>query len=637
MLGVCTDSSRKRGNPCRSSLVRRTPADTSRLPAGLITSAVWGWLLVATATLAAEDCLGPCALVAAKDGKTLYVACADARQVLWVALPGGQVIRRVDVPAEPTGVALTPDDSRLIVTCAAPRSRIVVLDPASGAATATIPAGHTALAPTLTPDGQRLYVCNRFNNDVSVIDLAAGKELVRVPVVREPVAAAVTPDGSAVLVANHLPLTRTDAAFLEQVTPFVTVIDTRTQTTASIPLPAGSNSLRGLCVSPDGQYAYVTHILSNFNLVPFRVDMGWVNMNVLTVLDIAQRRRVNTVGLDELYYGAGNPWGVACTADGKVVCVSHAGTHELSLLDTSILASTLGMMFMSPQVGAISADPRLGTGPWQRLELPGKGPRGLAIVGSQVYVAEYFSDALAVVDLQTAGAGPIRTIALGPPPQLTARRRGELLFHDATICYQHWQSCGSCHPDGRADGLNWDLLNDGLSNPKNTKSMLLAHQTPPAMAEGVRMSAEEAVRSGLEHILFATRPEEDAAAIDEYLKSLQPVPSPHLVEGRLSPAAERGQELFRSQRVNCCQCHPAPLYTDLKPHNVHSRASNDFSDRFDTPTLVEVWRTAPYLHDGRYTTIKDLLVEGRHGRSRSPADGLTAQELDDLVEFVLSL
>ena len=51
-------------------------------------------------------------------------------------------------------------------------------------------------------------------------------------------------------------------------------------------------------------------------------------------------------------------------------------------------------------------------------------------------------------------------------------------------------------------------------------------------------------------------------AIDEYLKSLQPVPSPHLVDGQLSPAAVRGKELFFSERVGCANCHPAPLYTD---------------------------------------------------------------------------
>jgi cytochrome c peroxidase len=261
----------------------------------------------------------------------------------------------------------------------------------------------------------------------------------------------------------------------------------------------------------------------------------------------------------------------------------------------------------------------------------------LAVAGSKIYVAEYFSDSLAVVDLDAGPGAPVTAIALGQKPRLTAVRRGELLFNDATICYQHWQSCASCHPDGRSDALNWDLLNDGVGNPKNTKSMLLAHQTPPAMSEGVRLTAEAAVRSGLTHILFADRPEDQAAAIDEYLKSLRPMPSPHLVDGQLSPAAQRGKKLFESQHVGCHACHPAPLYTDLKVYRVGSRGPADYVDAFDTPTLVEVWRTAPYLHDGRYATIRELLVEGQHGRGEAGAAALSQQDLADLVAFVLSL
>jgi cytochrome c peroxidase len=180
-------------------------------------------------------------------------------------------------------------------------------------------------------------------------------------------------------------------------------------------------------------------------------------------------------------------------------------------------------------------------------------------------------------------------------------------------------------------------MNDGVGNPKSTKSMLLAHVTPPAMASGVRMSAEEAVRSGITNILFTFRPEQDAVAIDAYLKSLQPVPSPHLFDGRLSPAAERGQALFQSERIACHKCHPAPLYTDLKSHNVGTRTPNERNERFDTPTLIEVWRTAPYLHDGRYLTIRELLVEGQHGLKRNGNVELNEQELSDLVAFVLSL
>jgi cytochrome c peroxidase len=139
-----------------------------------------------------------------------------------------------------------------------------------------------------------------------------------------------------------------------------------------------------------------------------------------------------------------------------------------------------------------------------------------------------------------------------------------MLFHDGRVCLQGWQSCASCHPEGRADGLNWDLLNDGEGNPKNTKSILLSHQTPPAMALGVHPTAEAAVRSGIKHILMSERPEAEAAAIDAWLRSLKPLPSPFLVNGRLSPAAERGRRLFESDHVGCAKCHADPL--SIHPH-----------------------------------------------------------------------
>jgi YVTN family beta-propeller protein len=591
----------------------------------------------ASAGEAAQQYLGPCALAASHDGDTLYVACADARQVVWVELPGGKINRRVTLPAEPTGMVSTRDGKKLIVTCAAPRSTIAVLDAKSGRVLDTIPAGHTAATAVLNPDGTRLYVCNRFDNDVSVIDLTVGEEIQRIAADREPIAAAITPDGGHVWVANFLPNMRTNVSIIEEVSPVVTVIDTKTHETTAVYLPSGSNGLRGICISPDGGHAFVTHLLSNFQELPFRLETGWINTNVVSIIDTRRQKLVTTIGLDKLDSGAGNPWDVAFTADGKSICVSLAGTHELSVIDSSVLLSDHAHRTMSPMMGAWPIYTSLGESLWRRIKLPGNGPRGMATVGSQVYIAQYFTDSIAVVDLEAGDDDSVHSMPLGPTPKLTQQRFGELLFNDATICYQRWQSCASCHPDGRADALTWDLMNDGFGNTKNTKSMLLSHRTPPSMAEAVRPSAEVAVRSGIVNILFAQRPEAEAAAIDVYLKSLQPVPSPYLVEGRLTAAAERGRALFHSKRIGCQRCHPAPLYTDLKIHNVGTRTPNEYGERFDTPTLVEVWRTAPYLHDGRYTTIKQLLVEGRHGLQGKRGDSLSEREMDDLVEFVLSL
>jgi len=266
------------------------------------------------------------------------------------------------------------------------------------------------------------------------------------------------------------------------------------------------------------------------------------------------------------------------------------------------------------------------------------GPRGLAIVGTKAYIAAYFSDKLAVVNLSEDPRRSVSLIALGPQPELTPQRFGEMNFHDAWLCFQHWQSCSSCHPDARVDGLNWDLMNDGLGTPKNNKSMLLAHLTPPSMSSGARESAEEAVRSGFRNILFSVQPEEILTSVDEYLKSLKPVPSPTLVQGQLSEAAHRGKELFfNEQRLGCAVCHPEPLYTNLKSYDVKSRGELDRTDAFDTPTLIECWRTAPYMHDGRYVTLKELFTVGKHGRRPSEIEALTEQEIDDLVAFLRAL
>ncbi len=620
---------------------------------GLLVFAAFGAALADdVAREAASEYLGPTGVAVSGDGRVLFAALSDARQVAIVDLPDASHIRTVPTPTEPTGLVLSPDGRRLYVTCAAAASSVLEVDAVSGKILASFPAGHTAMGPTVSPDGARLYVCNRFDHNVSVIDLANRKELARVGVVREPAAAAVSPDGGELWVANFLPAVPANQYGVLAAAAVVTVVDTGTFQTAQVRPITGTTSARGLALTPDGKFALLAHILARYHLPTKRVDGSWMNANALTVIDTGRREVLNTVLLDGFFEGAANPWGVACTADGRWICVSHAGTHELSVIDARALLSTLQRLpimafsnaafFSGTSYGGYGStstgedivnEPGFLAGFRQRVKLPGVGPRGLAICGSQVYVTEYFTDSIASVGLPVGEGATAHSLPLGPKPRWNEVRLGEMLFHDGRICLHGWQSCASCHPDGRADGLNWDLLNDGVGNPKNTRSLLLSHRTPPAMATGIRPTAEAAVRSGIEHILMSERPEAEAAAMDAWLESLAPWPSPLLVEGRLSPAARRGRRLFESNRAGCSSCHPAPLYTDLMAHDVGSQDKSDDRATFDTPTLVEVWRTSPYLHDGRYTTIEQVLTEGNHGG----AGNLGAEELANLVEFVLSL
>jgi cytochrome c peroxidase len=188
------------------------------------------------------------------------------------------------------------------------------------------------------------------------------------------------------------------------------------------------------------------------------------------------------------------------------------------------------------------------------------------------------------------------------------------------------------------DALNWDLLNDGIGNPKNNKSLLLVHKTPPAMSLGVRETGEQAVRAGIRHILFTVQPPEVGDTLDAYLKSLKPVPSPHLDGSKLSKGAARGKKLFSDRTVGCVSCHPAPLFTDLQTYDVGTTGRYDQgATSFDTPTLVELWRTAPYLHDGSAATIRDVLTTHNRGDQHGKTSQLTPQQIDDLVEYLLSL
>jgi hypothetical protein len=464
---------------------------------------------------------------------------------------------------------------------------------------------------------------------------------------REPVAAAITPDGERLIVANLLPAGASDKDYAAAE---VTIIDTGSgKVTAMINLPNGSMSLRGVCVSPDGKSAYVSHILARYQLPTTQLERGWMNTNALSVIDVDSKKLVNTFLLDNVDLGAANPWGVACSSDGKYICVTHAGTHEISVIDRAGVHEKLEKVAAGEKVSEVSLtaedvpnDLSFLVGIRRRIKLSGNGPRSLALIGSKAYVGEYFSDSIGVVDIDPEVRPKAKSIALGEVGEMTVVRKGEKHFHDATLCFQHWQSCSSCHPGVRVDGLNWDLLNDGMGNPKNTKSMLLAHQSPPAMITGIRKDAETAVRAGIRHIQFAVRPEEDAVAIDEFLKSLKPVRSPHLKKGlfskeakELNSAAKRGKKLFK--KTGCASCHSGPLYTDLKKYDVGSGRGREEGIELDTPTLVEVWRTAPYLHDGRATTIEQILLKYNDGDKHGKTSGLSLRQARDLAEYVRSL
>ena len=603
----------------------------------------------ASASASRSSYLAPTALAATSDGRTLFVAEEATDQVAIFDTGSGKITKTIKVANAPSGLALSADGARLYVTCAGPVSTVCIVDTASRKVTERLTAGYQAQSPVLSPDGRTLYVCNRFNNDVSVFDLATKQEVRRIAVPREPFSAAVTPDGKWLLVANHLHPGRADG---DVVAASVSVIDLVAGKVAKeIALPNGSGLLHEIRVAPDGRHAVVAHNLARFHLPTTQIERGWINTSAGSIIDLAELKLVNTVLFDNIDSGAATPWAVAFSRDGRQLLVTHAGTHELSVVDFPALLEKLAKIpavvdpgkpvdytAASRTAADVPNDLSFLVGVRQRVKLPGRGPRSVVVAGGRAWVANYFSDTLNAVDLSSDRLRA-ESFALGPTPQMSTARLGEFYFNDASICFQGWQACSSCHShDARVDGLNWDNLNDGIGNPKNAKSLLQCFETPPEMWLAVREDAHVAVRAGIRNSLFTVQPPEVADAMDEYLKSLRPLPSPRLVNGKLSSSAQRGKRVFNDRTVACAECHSGALFTDQKSHDVGSVGKFDQpKDQFDTPSLIEGWRSGPYLHDGSAATMRDVIKllqrDGKHGITSQ----LTPRQLDDLIEYVLSL
>lgn len=523
------------------------------------------------------------------------------------------VVRRMDVGAMPYGIAYAPN-RKMLVMAEFGRSEIRLLNYASGTITSIL-------------NGPR-----------------------------NPGFVAISPDETIAVVAGTLP-----NGSSEMINPSaqVAIVDLATrQVVSEISLPKGSTNVRQVRISPNGRWAYLVHNIGSPILPAIKLDRGWVNTNALTILDLGKRERYASLLLDETIEGVTDPWGVALADGGDTLWISIAGVHQIARINLKGLhghlageaavksASTAmnGSIWRNIWSGKESIEYDLHfhftalTGPKliTRARLPMNGPRAVAVspVDGTIAVAGYFSGNLMLLDPITLET--LADFALGDEPEPDAYRRGQMYFHDATLSTQYWVSCATCHPDGRADGLNWDLPNDKLGTYKNTKSLVGAHANPPTTWTGIRPNATVSVAAGFDHIHFAAVPDNIIDDTNTYVKSLKPEPSPYRVNGRLTPVAETGKAIFENPSVGCINCHSGPWFSNNQLMDVGTQVASDGNVLFDTPMTVEAWRTGPYLHDGRAASLLDVIEGHNHADAHGVTSNLTAAEKAALVEYLLS-
>ena len=267
---------------------------------------------------------------------------------------------------------------------------------------------------------------------------------------------------------------------------------------------------------------------------------------------------------------------------------------------------------------------------------------------------------------------------------------GKNLFFDPRLSGSNWISCGTCHNPamGWSDGLPTAIGNGqktlGRATPTIINSAFNVLQmwdgrfrsleqqalgpigAPGEMHQDVKELLKELSKiSGYKQLFENAYPGEGitektiAKAIASFERTIISTDSPfdEWVKGdksALSGEAIRGFELFEG-KAKCVKCHSGYNFTDNGFHNIGLKNAKDmgrFAIRkvkinkgaFKTPTLRDIAKTAPYMHNGEYETL-DQVVEhyNRGGVSKKSLDpnitplNLSHQEKSDLVAFLNSL
>ncbi len=587
-------------------------------------------LLVAISTASQCSAASSSQLALSADGKILAAANLDSDSVSFVDTESFQLLGEVHVGERPECMAFAGSTRDWLVTLYK-EDALGVVDSVAGTLRKKIPVGDEPYGVVASRDGKSAWVSLDYPGDVVEVDLAAGA-------IRRSLHVGSFVRGLA-LGADEKRLYAT-----ELYNASLTVIDlerwaVRERIESTSP---ADNLSRHVSLHPTLPKAYLAHLRSRVanahgegSIFPF--------VTVVDTEPLRERRR-SPIAMDTFngFQAVANPWETAVSPDGKRLYSVYAGTDDLHVCD-----------ILDDNYRELSR---------KALLKVGKHPRAVVVSPDSrtVYVYDTLDFQIRVIDAESleTKARIVCTISVKPPAWV----KGKALFNSALepMVGRRWIACSSCHPDGQADARTWQNP-EGL---RNSTAFAAMRETYPLHWSADRDEAqdfEHTIRGPLMQgrglLPGALEPElgaqiagrsADLDALAEYCNSFTATLSPHAAgPGRLSESATRGKEIFLRADVGCARCHSGPNYTDSslasKPFLLHDVGtggddpSEKMGPRYDTPTLIGVYRTAPYLHHGKAGTLREVLVEqnksDRHGRTSQ----LTRAELDDLVDFLKSL
>lgn len=546
------------------------------------------------------------ALSLSPDGTRLAVVNPDSDSITLVDANALTTIAEIPVGDDPRTVAFTRDGAFAISA-----------NRGGGTLTwVTVAANQTANELAVGPqpygivvDEARAYVSLLAKGEIVVIDLASRAVTQRIEVEPFPAGLALAERD---LYATHFytgRVTRVDLATLKVRDVIATDPD--------------ANLSQSIALSPTGRRAYLPQTRANAHNRTLTYDTTVFPM--VSVIDLKTFSYLPAGGFElaKIDQPVSLPFAAALHPDGQTLYIANAASNDVSVIDLTTGQATAHLH-------------------------TGRNPRGLALSpdGLHLFISNNLDGSLSIFDLRSTPPAS-RTLAVTTIPLSAELLTGKRLFNSALppMSQEHWLACSVCHFDGGHDARTWLGFPDG---PRDTPALFGLADTLPLHWSGDLDEPQDVeftirnIQGGAGLIAGAVHDKLGAPnaarsaeldALSAYLATLAVSASPYTV-----PEATRARGERAFARWGCAVCHTAPLYSDLQTHATPigdpQLERNPRGQFFDTPSLLGVWATAPYFHDGSAHTLRDTLFStGFHSMGLA----MDAREVDDIVAFMTSL
>ena len=608
---------------------------------------------------------------------------------VWVVNPDSNTITAVNADSlakvsehtvceDPRSVA--PDAvGRLWITCH-DDERVVLFDPQSGTVVNEVefPYGSRPQDILIDPTGSTAFITLSGSNKVAQLSTSS-LNVTTENAIASPHAMALVDDAATLLVTRFISnddqgevqLLSASGSLAPQ-SVLALAKDTNSEDTGDQGrgLP---NYLDHISVSPDGRLAYVASKKDNVDRGVFRegnpLTFETTTRSIVSVIDLetGEERFDSRIDIDN----ASQPSALLFSPYGDYLFIALQGSNVIKVFDALAgnMISTLETE-LAPQSLAFDTTT-------YRLYVNNLNSRSVTVYDLDDSLRGGFLREPARTDISTV-ANELLSTSPGSNVLL-----GKQIFYnaaDARMSNNAYISCAVCHQDGGHDGRTWDFTDRG-EGFRNTTTL----RGKGGIAQGrLHWSGnfdevqdfEIEIRANFGGTGFIVSPNGNTApvnaslgapnagrstdldALAAYLSSFDPdtlEPSPYRsADGALSDLAQAGQAVF--DNLPCATCHrPAELFTDSGMglrHDVGTIRPSSGNrlggalDGLDTPSLLGLHATAPYLHDGIAPTLDRLFDPSKDPERSGEINGvhdlvnthdLTAQEITALIAYLNEL